>query len=197
MEDDDGFRRQGRPRQGQRQKKVAQGSSQVDLSNELGELGAPLDFYVGNTGIQVTQDKVKEVLVKCAAGLPDNNVALQVLNVEEIGKELANRRSKCWKVTVPYSMKEVMQQSSLYPNSWTHRRFFQPRDKRVPNVSPPEGRAAAQSSGAVSSPAVRGEQEQVPRGQEQVVMEQGQEASVEVQEQEASGQVQEEPASSL
>jgi hypothetical protein len=187
-EDSDGFRSQGRPRQALRQKKVAQGCSQVDLSGELGELGAPLDFYVGNTSIQVTDEKVKQVLVKCAAGLQDSTVALQVLNVEEIGKELTGRRTKCWKVTVPYSMKEIMQQSSLYPNSWTHRRFFQPRDKRVPAVSPPECRAAVQSTESVG-----GEQEQVPREQERVPRVQEQVAM----EQEASEQVQEEPANLL
>ena len=116
IEDVDGFRRQGRPRQGQRQgqrQKVAQGSSQVDLSSELGELGAQLDFYVGNTGIQVTNEKVKEVLIKCAVGLQDSPVALEVISVDEIGKEIVNRRTKCWKVTVPFSMKETMQLSSL------------------------------------------------------------------------------------
>ena len=163
---------------------MAQGSSQVDLSSELGELGAPLDFYVGNTGIQVTNEKVKEVLIKCAAGLQDSPVALEVISVDEIGKEIKNRRTKCWKVTVPFSMKETMQLSSLYPNSWTHRRYFQPREKRVPVVTLPEG-AAVQSSEAV-----RGEQQQ---GQEQVLMEQEQVP----REQEPRGEVQEETANLL
>ena len=153
---------------------MAQGSSQVDLSSELGELGAPLDFYVGNTGIKVTEEKVKEVLVKCAAGLQDNPVALDVIDVKEIGQEIVNRRTKCWKVTVPYSMKETMQQSSLYPSSWTHRRYFQQREKRVLDaVTLPGGRARVQSAGG----AARSEplQEQEPRGQEEVLArEQGQ-----------------------
>ena len=171
---------------------MAQGSSQVDLSGELGELGAPLDYYVGNTGIKVTEEKVKEVLVKCVAGLQDNPVALEVIDVKEIGQEIVNRRTKCWKVTVPYSMKETMQQSSLYPSSWTHRRYFQQRNKRVPDaVTLPESRARVQSAGgpARSEPL----QEQEPRGQEQVLVlarEQGQEPRGE----ETRGQVQVETA---
>ena len=147
---------------------------------------------MGNTGLQVTEEKVKEVLVKCAAGLQESPVALEVVSVNEIGKEIVNRRTKCWKVTVPYSMKETMQLSSLYPNSWTHRRYFQPREKRVPAVT--EGRASVQSGGG----AARGEtlQEQLPGGQEQVVA-RGQEQEPRGEEASARGQVQEEPANLL
>ena len=144
---------------------------------------------MGNTGITVTKDKVNEVLVKCAAGLQDNPVALEVIGVEEIGKEITNRRTKCWKVTVPYSMKETMQQSSLYPSSWTHRRYFQQRNKRVPDaVTLPEGRARVESAGG----AARSEslQEQEPRAQEQGLAREQQEPRAE----EARGQGQEEPA---
>ena len=112
-------------------------------------------------------------------------------SVDEIGKEIVNRRTKCWKVTVPYSMKETMQLSSLYPNSWTHRRYFQPREKRVPAVT-----SASVESEAGS---VVLQQEQVARGQEGVVARgevargQDQEPMGEV----ARGQEQEETASSL
>ena len=60
QEDEDGYMRQGRPRQqlAQRQRKVAQGSSQVDLSDVLGvAAAAPLDFYVGNTSLDVTGEE--------------------------------------------------------------------------------------------------------------------------------------------
>ena len=148
---------------------------------------------MGNTGIQVTEDKVKQVLVKCAAGLQDSPVALEVISVDEIGKEIVNRRTKCWKVTVPYSMKETMQLSSLYPNSWTHRRYFQPREKRVPAVTS----ASVQSGGEAGRGVLQ--QEKVARGQEDVVA-RGEVARGQEQEpmgEVASGQEQEETASSL
>ena len=38
-----------------------------------------------------------------------------------------NPRSKCWKVTVPYSFRELMELDELYPSGWSHRKFFPPR----------------------------------------------------------------------
>ena len=39
-----------------------------------------------------------------------------------------NPRSKCWKVTVPYKFKEVMEKGELYHAGWTHRKFFGARN---------------------------------------------------------------------
>ena len=83
----------------------------------------------------------------------------------------------------------VLVLSSLYPSSWTHRRYFQQREKRVPAaVTLPGGRARVQSAGG----AARSEplQEQEPRGQEQGLASEQQEPRAE----EARGQGQEEPA---
>jgi hypothetical protein len=154
QEDEDGYRRQGRPRQqlAQRQRKVAQGSSQVDLSDVLGvAAAAPLDFYVGNTSLDVTEDDVKQVLVRCATDVQGNTAHLEVLEVKEIGTDLANRKTKCWKVKVPFKMKELMQQSSLYPSGWTHRRFFEQRNKNVRTVPVPAPAAALPGRGAGAS----------------------------------------------
>ena len=110
-QDDEGFVLQGR----KRRQNVAKGSSKVDLSDELGEsVSAPLLFYVGNTNLPVTKEFLNKVLVKCAAKL-EGTPELQVLEVEEANKDLQFRRTKSWKVTVPYSMKSVMENSELYP----------------------------------------------------------------------------------
>ena len=159
QEDEDGYRRQGSPRQqmAQRQRKVAQGSSQVDLSDVLGvAAAAPLDFYVGNTSLDVTGEDVKQVLVRCATGVEGNTAQLEVLEVKEIGTDLANRRTRCWKVKVPYKLKELMQQSSLYPSGWTHRRFFEQRsgNKNARTVPQPAPAAALPGGGAGTSVAV-------------------------------------------
>ena len=83
-----------------------------------------LNFYIGNTSLTVNKKNVSNVLVKCAAELEGNPV-LRVLEVEEAGVDLPNRRSKCWKVTVPYGMKSLMENSNIYPIGWSHRRFFE------------------------------------------------------------------------
>ena len=120
-QDGDGFILQGRVRK----QKVAKGSSKVDLSGELeGPLSAPLNFYVGNTSLKVTREVMKTVLVKRATEM-EESLDLEVLEVEEAGPDFPNRRTKCWKVTVPYSMKALMEKSELYPPGWTHRRFFE------------------------------------------------------------------------
>ena len=153
QEEGEGFRRQGRPGQGalagrQGQRKVAQGSSQVDLSDVLGvAVSAPLDFYVGNTSLEMSSEQVKQVLVRCAAGVQGNTAHLEVLEVKEIGTDLANRRTRCWKVTVPHALKELMKESSLYPSGWTHRRFFVPRPSNKRAGQPP---AAAGTAGQVA-----------------------------------------------
>ena len=67
------------------------------------------------------------MLVRCAAGVQGNAAQLEVLEVKEIGTDLPNRRTRCWKVTVPHAQKELMKESSLYPSGWTHRRYFEPR----------------------------------------------------------------------
>ena len=159
QEDEDGFIRQGRPRQqvAQRQRKVAQGSSQVDLSDVLRvAAAAPLDFYVGNTSLDMTGEDVKHVLVRCATGVQGNTAHLEVLEVKEIGTDLANRRTRCWKVKVPYKLKELMQQYSLYPSGWTHRRFFEQRsgNKNARTVLQPAPAAALPGGGAGTSVAV-------------------------------------------
>ena len=119
-QDDEGFTLPGRVRR----QKVAKGSSKVDLSEELGEaVSAPLLFYVGNTSLLSTKELVTKVLVKCAAGVGES-LALEVLEVEEANTNFPNRRTKSWKVTVPYSMKALMENSNNYPVVWTHRRYF-------------------------------------------------------------------------
>ena len=46
---------------------------------------------------------------------------------QSCGTDLPNRRTRCWKVTVPHAQKDLMKESSLYPSGWTHRRYFEPR----------------------------------------------------------------------
>ena len=55
-----------------------------------------------------------------------------------------NPRSRCWKVSVAYAQKELMENDLLYPSGWSHRRFFPPRknkngagnDAKRPHVDP-------------------------------------------------------------
>ena len=64
----------------------------------------------------MTGEDVKQVLVRCATGVQGNAAHLEVLEVKEIGTDRANRRTQCWKVKEPFKMKELIQQSSIYPS---------------------------------------------------------------------------------
>ena len=126
--DQDGYQevQQRRPR------KVAYGSSKVNIQEE-GE-AAPVEYYIGNTNAKATEEVIKRVLIKCAAGL-DGAPGLTVLEVKLLTKE-ENPRSKCWKVTVPYKFKEVMEKDDLYHAGWTHRKFFGARNGKGKQKQP-------------------------------------------------------------
>ena len=96
-----------------------------------GAEAAPIDIFVGNTNPQATPEIIKDVLIKYAGNLPDN----PVLNVLEV-KCLNNMeiephpRSRCWKVSVAYAQKDLMDNDELYPAGWSHRKFFPPRKNK-------------------------------------------------------------------
>ena len=139
--DKDGFRLPGRPAR----KAVPRGTSTVDLSSLGGALVAPIDRYVGNTGMSMTKETVKEALKMCASVLP-GGAALEVLEVEQINSHLQHARTRAWKVTVPYGCRDIMDNVALYPAGWTHRAFFAPRQDMSKRA-----RAGEQGRGVVAT----------------------------------------------
>ena len=80
---------------------------------------------MGNTTPRASPDIIKGVLVKCAAELQKD---LDVLEVKCLTTGIDNPRTKSWRVKVPYKYKELMEQNELYPEGWTYRKFFAPRN---------------------------------------------------------------------
>ena len=151
---------------------------------------------MGNTSLNMSSEQVKQVLERCAAGVQGNTAHLEVLEVKEIGTDLPNRRTRCWKVKVPHVMKELMQESSLYPKGWTHRRYFEQRSgnkraKTAAEQTPTAGGGGLLPAGeGVPLPGAGGAAGRLPEGAgagAQVgrdgQVEQQQEAGQEVQEQ--------------
>ena len=91
-EDEDGFRKPGRPR------KTAGGSSKVEL-DDLGECQPNVQYYISNTPGHSTADLIKKVLEKCSAPLLEGKAILTVHKVELLTKE-EDPRTRCWKVMV-------------------------------------------------------------------------------------------------
>ena len=86
---------------------------------------APLEYYVGNTTPRANPDIIKAVLVKCATVIGKE---LQVLDVKCLTTGIDHPRTRSWKVKVPYKYKELMEKNELYPEGWTYRKFFAPRN---------------------------------------------------------------------
>ena len=80
---------------------------------------------MGNTTPRANPDIIKAVLVKCATEIGKD---LQVLDVKCLTTGMDNPRTRSWKVKVPYKFKELMEKNELYPEGWTYRKFFAPRN---------------------------------------------------------------------
>ena len=116
------------PYQGRRPRKTNYGKSTFSMA---GAEAAPIEIFIGNTNPHATPDIIKEVLVKYAENLPDkpalNVIEVKCLNNLEIDP---NPRSRCWKVSVAYAQKDLMENDELYPSGWSHRKFFPPRNNK-------------------------------------------------------------------
>ena len=121
--DQDGFRKQGR----QRQRKVATGTSQVNVDG-VGEYIAPVEYYIGNTDKRTNEETIRTVLKRCASAV-EGGGDLVVEHVELLTKE-KEPRTKCWKVVVPYRIKTLMEKDEVYLSGWRHRKFFGSRNSK-------------------------------------------------------------------
>ena len=109
-------------------RKFGNGTSTVALEDIApGGLTGPVDYYIGNTDKRADGDIIARVLKKCAAPL-EGGADLEVIEVELLTSE-ENPRTKCWKVTVPFKFKNLMEKDEMYLPGWKHRKFFGSRKK--------------------------------------------------------------------
>ena len=68
---------------------------------------------------------IKQVLHKFAEPLlAEKDLGkLEIESVELLTRE-KDPRTKCWRVVVPYTFKEIMEDGALYPVGWRYRQFF-------------------------------------------------------------------------
>ena len=123
--DGDGFRVPGRPAR----KAVPKGCSTVDLTELGGGLVAPVQRYVGGCDLSATKEKVEQVLRKWATKV-EGGEKLEILSVEKLTGH-ASARTSSWRVTVPYSCRQLVDNPAMYPGGWTYRAFFAPRGDRI------------------------------------------------------------------
>ena len=129
-------------------RKTAVGKSNVDLEamGVVAEAG-PVEFYISNTSNLSDRDGIKKVLETTAAKL-ENAAGFTVTKVEILTKD-PNPRTKCWKVTVPYKFRELMENGELYPAGWRYRKFFASRNiRKRPEEQGSQGRQAREGQEA-------------------------------------------------
>ena len=119
--DNEGYRKQGRPR------KRAQGSSKVQVEG-VGDYQPSVQFYIGNTPGKAIPEVIKKVLAKCSEPLLTDG-PLEIEEIELLTLE-DKPRTKCWRIVVPYKFLSLMENPELYPVGWRHRRFFGSRKAR-------------------------------------------------------------------
>ena len=90
-----------------------------------------VDIFVGNTNPRATEEKIKEVLLLSAAQMPEKP-ALVINKVKCLNKldDEPYPRTKCWKISVPYAFRDLMNDDNLYPAGWSHRTFYAARKKK-------------------------------------------------------------------
>ena len=117
---DGDFEVQGRPRT-RKQRTRAKGATGTGPELEgLTDLTGPVEWYIGNTHPNQTEETVKDTLVKYAEYHKVNNFAVE--KVTTLTKE-PNPRNKSWKVVVPARLKEVMENLEMFPKGWITRAF--------------------------------------------------------------------------
>ena len=104
-------------------RKTEVGTSAVDFS-EIGTAAqaGPIQYYIGNTNGSTEKESIKAILIRCAASL-NQNIKFDVIDVDLLTTE-PNPRSKCWKVVVPHTCRELMDMPAMFPPGWRHRRFY-------------------------------------------------------------------------
>ena len=133
--DRDGFQPDRRNQRKSRHKGV-QGTRTI-AGQRASEAVAPVDIYIGNTGLKMTEDKVKELLIEFSKDMPEGMKLDEDLEIEEVVCLTKPRDGQefhpwClnWRVRVPGRFKDHMLRPESIPSGWTTRRYFPPRQRR-------------------------------------------------------------------
>ena len=134
-----------KPKQRQKPKAAAGTAKLADFEDFAG----PATFWIGNTHPKTSKENVEHALKKCAEEKDIKN--FKVDDVFCLTKD-SEPRTKTWKVTVPGRLKNLMEDSAMYPAGWSHRAFsFRPERPRY--MGAPAGDPPA-SSGRGTAPEV-------------------------------------------
>jgi hypothetical protein len=115
-------------------------------SEEFADLAGPVTIWVGKVRPELDEDKVKEVILKCAESCEVGGFIIE--NVKCLTRD-PNPYSKSFKVTVPPRFEEAMVNPKMYLPTWEARTFtrWPSRQPRGPPAPRQEGSSAAPLAG--------------------------------------------------
>ena len=121
-----------KPYSGRKRTPASFGCANIDID---GVEAAPVDFFIGNTNPNIDEQKVTEVIVKCASqvdGKPDKELKAEEIMVKCLSNliDIPNPRTNCWSITVPHIWRDAMKKDDFYPRGWSHRVFHHGRPRR-------------------------------------------------------------------
>jgi hypothetical protein len=160
-------------------RKTAVGKSSVDLAAMgLAAEAGPVEIYISNTANTTEKESIMKVLETTASKI-EHTEGFKVINAECLTKDL-NPRTKCWKVSVPYKFRDLMENDELYPAGWRYRKFFSSRNfRKLPEGGRRQGNqgqgvtagtgAAEAGRSSASSPVRARRQDAVAREEVQVL----------------------------
>ena len=119
-QDDSSFKKQGRSKHHDRP--ATAGASKVVIE-EVGELQASLQYFIGNTPGKASEDIIRKVLEKCAEPLLSNGQGPLIIESVHCLTKDPEPRTRCLRVVVPPRFKDIMENSTLYPEGWRFREF--------------------------------------------------------------------------
>ena len=111
------------------------GSSKI-VSTGRSDWAAPVEVFVSNTSPDITEEDIKEILKLCAddAKSQEGKESLAEFVVKDVKcltrPEIETPRTKCWKVSVPFSFKEYIMSDLAHPMGWCNRSFYPPKQKK-------------------------------------------------------------------
>ena len=128
-------------------------------SGEFSELAGPVTFWVGKCRPELSEDRIKDIITKCAESCGVDNFVVE--DVKCLTKD-PNPWTRSFKVSVPARLEAAMLNPKMYPGTWEARPFtkWPSRQQQGPVAALQRGHSASQPT----VPAVQ--QQQLTEGQD-------------------------------
>ena len=156
VDQEGGWQEQRPYRAGRQQRGHQQGQHRVQApvikgtSGEFSELAGPVTFWVGKCRPELTEQRIKEIITKCAESCGVENFLVE--DVKCLTRD-PNPWTRSFKVSVPARLEAAMHNPQMYPGTWEARPFtkWPSRQQQDPACPQQGGHSASQPVQAVQA----------------------------------------------